>query len=224
MVKVICCAIKTDVPGSIIDTTTLTLLVRMVKSWPTFQFIESQKKKSGNDFALAIFKVFMSLITIWSMEIQRYFELENISHNNSIWKICTKIINKNENKMTGTAKKREIVVSKENREFLKRLFGCTEQTLYNSLDLQKPSSEMRKRIRKAALERGGEVMVTLREMETIHTANGVMEQRLPNGAELRFYREDGHGEIWHKGIMKERVDSVTIPVIYEMQARAAMMR
>lgn len=196
----------------------------MVKSWPTFQFIESQKKKRGNDFALAIFKVFMSLITIWSMEIQRYFELENISHNNSIWKICTKIINKNENKMTGTAKKREIVVGKENREFLKRLFGCTERTLYNSLDLQMPSTEMRKRIRKAALERGGEIMVTLREMDTFYLADGTMVNALPNGAVLRFYRDDSHGEIWFKGNLVERRENVNVQEIFEMQVKAASMR
>ncbi len=124
----------------------------------------------------------------------------------------------------GEIAKREIVVTKENREFLKKLFGCTEQTLYNSLDLQKPSSEMRKRIRKAALERGGEVMVTLREMETFFTSDGNMVNRLPNGATLKFFRDDSHGEIWHKGILKERADNVNIAMIYEMQERAAMMR
>lgn len=126
--------------------------------------------------------------------------------------------------MTGTAKKREISVSKENREFLKKLFGCTEQTLYNSLDLQKPSSEMRKRIRKAALERGGEVMVTLREMETFHLADGTMVNVLPNGAELRFYRDDSHGEIWLKGELVERRENVNVQTIFEMQAQAAAMR
>lgn len=120
--------------------------------------------------------------------------------------------------------KREIVVTKENREFLKKLFGCTEQTLYNSLDLQKPSSELRKRIRKAALERGGEVMVTLREMETIHTADGVMEQKLPNGAVLKFYREDVHGEIWHNGKLVVRRGDITLQDIFEMQVQAALMR
>ena len=62
--------------------------------------------------------------------------------------------------------RREIEVTKENREFLRRLFGVSEPTVYTALNLDKPETDVRKRIRKAALERGGEIMVTLREVET----------------------------------------------------------
>ena len=86
------------------------------------------------------------------------------------------------------------------------------------------SSDLALRIRKAALECGGESMITLREMDTFFTSDGNMVNRLPNGATLKFFRDDSHGEIWHKGILKERADNVTISMIYEMQERAAMMR
>lgn len=120
----------------------------------------------------------------------------------------------------GEIAKREIVVTKENREFLKKLFGCTEQTLYNSLDLQKPSSEMRKRIRKAAMERGGDVMVTLREMETIHDSNGMMIQTFPNGARIEISKKDGDARIIYKGEEVATFENVTIASLYDIQSIA----
>lgn len=121
--------------------------------------------------------------------------------------------------------RRQIAVGEKDREFLKKLFDVTDRTIRNALDLGKPESDVRKRIRKAAIERGGEVVVTLREMETIHTADGVMEQRLGNGALLKFFREDGHGEIWMRGkLVGKRDYPVTIPEIFEMQVEAALLR
>ena len=119
--------------------------------------------------------------------------------------------------------KREIVVTKENRQFLMRVFGVTNQTVYNALDLANPQTEIRSKIRKTALERGGEIMVTLPELETIHTADGVMVQRLANGSVLKFYREDGRGEIWYKGLLMDTRNRVTIQDIFDMQQKASML-
>lgn len=59
--------------------------------------------------------------------------------------------------------KRYIDTTKENREFLMRAFGVTERTLYYALryDGVRGDSDLAKRIRKAAIERGGVAMVTL---------------------------------------------------------------
>lgn len=119
--------------------------------------------------------------------------------------------------------KREIAVTKENRSFLMKLFGVTNQTIYTALDLGNPETEVRRKIRKTALERGGEVMVTLREVETIHTADGTMEQTLPNGSVLRFYREDGRGEIWYRGKLLRTRKDVSVKDIYEMQEEASKL-
>lgn len=67
-------------------------------------------------------------------------------------------------------------------------------------------------------------MVMLKEMETIHTADGVMEQRFPNGALLRFFREDGHGELWHKDELLERRENVNVTMIFEMQKEACSLK
>lgn len=118
--------------------------------------------------------------------------------------------------------KREIIVSHAQKEHLRKIFNCSDRSIRNALtfDERQGNTDLTRRIRMAALKCGCEVMVTLREVETIHTADGVMEQRLPNGAVLKFYRNDGHGEIWHKGKLVERREDVTIREIYMMQERA----
>lgn len=126
--------------------------------------------------------------------------------------------------MVETAKRREIAVTKEDRVFLMKLFGVTNQTIYNALDLDKEQTEVRSRIRKAALERGGIVMVTLPEMETIHTADGRMVQRFGNGAVLTFYRADGHGELWHKGKLISSHRHVGVRDIFALQDLARNLK
>lgn len=126
--------------------------------------------------------------------------------------------------MVETAKRREIAVTKEDRVFLMKLFGVTNQTIYNALDLDKEQTEVRSRIRKAALERGGVVMVTLPEMETIHTADGRMVQRFGNGAVLTFYRADGHGELWHKGKLISSHRHVGVRDIFALQDLARNLK
>ena len=126
--------------------------------------------------------------------------------------------------MVETAKRREIAVTKEDRVFLMKLFGVTNQTIYNALDLDKEQTEVRSRIRKAALERGGVVMVTLPEMETIHTADGRMVQRFGNGAVLTFYRADGHGELWHKGKLISSHRHVGVMDIFALQDLARNLK
>ena len=126
--------------------------------------------------------------------------------------------------MVETAKRREIAVTKEDRVFLMKLFGVTNQTIYNALDLDKEQTDVRSRIRKAALERGGVVMVTLPEMETIHTADGRMVQRFGNGAVLTFYRADGHGELWHKGKLISSHRHVGVMDIFALQDLARNLK
>ncbi|MDE7413258.1 MAG: hypothetical protein K2N05_05650 [Muribaculaceae bacterium] len=126
--------------------------------------------------------------------------------------------------MVETAKRREIAVTKEDRAFLMKLFGVTNQTIYNALDLDKEPTYVRSRIRKAALERGGVVMVTLPEMETIHTADGRMIQRFGNGAVLTFYRADGHGELWHKGKLISSHRHVGVMDIFALQDLARNLK
>ena len=120
--------------------------------------------------------------------------------------------------------KRQIAVSKADRQFLMKLFKVTERAVFNALALDKPGNDLHKRIRKAALNRGGVVMLTLPEMETLHFADGTMYQMLPNGAHLEFYRDDNTGHVFFKGEEVAVYDNVTVSKIYEIQEQAAALR
>ncbi len=113
--------------------------------------------------------------------------------------------------------KREIVVTKEDRAFLMKAFGVTNQTLYTALNLEKPEVGKRGRIRRTALMRGGEIMVTLREVETIHDADGMMKQRFPNGAMLEVSKLDGSARVIYKGKEMASFENVTMVQLYYIQ-------
>ena len=119
--------------------------------------------------------------------------------------------------------KREIEVTKENMGFLQKLFGVTIQTIYTALNLDKPETDVRRRIRKAALERGGEIMVTLREMETIHDANGMMIQTFPNGARLEINKHTGETKVLFRGEEVASYMIKEIPFLYEIQNMASTL-
>ena len=119
-----------------------------------------------------------------------------------------------------SAMKRYIDVTTENRDFLKNLFRVTERTICNALSLDQPTTDVRKRIRKAAIERGGEVMVTLREVETIHDANNMMIQTFPNGARLEISKTDGNARIIYKGEEVATFENVKISQLYDIQSVA----
>ena len=122
--------------------------------------------------------------------------------------------------MVETAKRREIVVSKEDRAFLMKLFGVTNQTLYTALNLENPEVGKRGRIRKAALERGGEVMVWLKEIETIHDADGMMVQTFPNGARLEISKLTGDARIIYKEEEVASFDNISVAMLYDIQSVA----
>lgn len=119
--------------------------------------------------------------------------------------------------------RREIEVTKEDREFLRKLFGVSEPTVYTALKLDKPETDVRKRIRKAAMERGGEVMVTLREMETIHDANNMMVQVFPNGARLEINKLNGSTKVLYKGEEMATCVIEGISLLNDIQIMASML-
>ena len=104
--------------------------------------------------------------------------------------------------------------------FLQKLFGVTIQTVYTALNLDKPETDVRRRIRKAALERGGEVMVTLPEFETIHDANGMMIQIFKNGAKLEINKHTGETKVLFRGEEVASFMIKEIPLLYEIQIMA----
>lgn len=120
--------------------------------------------------------------------------------------------------------KRNIAVSKETREKIARIFGVSERTVWNALNLDYPGTEVTTRIRIAAKENGGVVMATIPAGEAIHFADGTMRMDFENGAVVEFHRQDGSGHIFFKGSEVARFKNVTVPMIYEIREQASAIQ
>lgn len=120
--------------------------------------------------------------------------------------------------------KRQIAVSKEVREKLMKVFGVTERTVFNALAMGKEGNLLHKKIRKAALDSGGVLMVTIPEVETFFDTGVGMRQYLPNGAVLEFSFADGSCDTWFKGERMDRREKVAVSEIRGIQARAAALK
>ena len=77
------------------------------------------------------------------------------------------------NELLSQEKKRYIHIKREDREFIMRAFGVTERTVFNAIrfDEKRGNTDLAKRIRKLAMERGGIIMVKHPEMETLFDAD-----------------------------------------------------
>ena len=74
--------------------------------------------------------------------------------------------------------KRVIEVTKETRDFLQQAFDVTGTMVWYALnfDEKRGQSDLAKRIRSLALQKGGVVLNIGPEVETIHSADGRMRQ------------------------------------------------
>lgn len=122
--------------------------------------------------------------------------------------------------------KRYIHITKENREFLMKAFGVSRKTVQNAVmfDGERGDSDLAKRIRKLALERGGIPMVTSPEVETLFDSDGYMRQYFPNGAMLEVSKKDASGDIFFKGENVRHYDRVEIPDMYAIQDWAQALK
>lgn len=122
--------------------------------------------------------------------------------------------------------KKYIHVTKENREGLVRIFGVSDRMVWNALtfDAAKGGSDLAKRIRKAALERGGIVMVEVPEVETLHDADGYIRQYLPNGAMLEIGKDDGRCVVLFRGERVREFEDVPVRQLEGIQEWAMTLR
>lgn len=93
---------------------------------------------------------------------------------------------------------RFIDVTREERLFLVKAFGCTERMVFKALSYES-SSLLSERIRKLALERGGIRMLSIPEVETLHDSCGYIRQYFPNGSLLELSKSDGSGVLYYHG-------------------------
>ncbi len=118
--------------------------------------------------------------------------------------------------------KKYIHIQKEDREFIMRAFGISEKSVFNAIrfDDRRGGTDLAKKIRKLAMDRGGIVMVEVPEIETLHDADGYMRQYLPNNTLLEFDKEDGGCDVFHEGEKVRRYENVVVSDIKNIQGWA----
>lgn len=121
-----------------------------------------------------------------------------------------------------------IHVTKETREKLMKIFGCTDRMVFYALqfDGKKGNSDLAKKIRKAALENYGILMNVIPAVETFHDHDGYMHQYLPNGAviELGKTQETKGGAVFFKGEKVKSYEDVMASEIINIQNWAMTLR
>jgi hypothetical protein len=118
-----------------------------------------------------------------------------------------------------------IAIEGATRIELAKLFKVTDKTVFNALSFKSSTSGVQRRIRKAAMERGGRLLVDLTGLETFHDFDGRMRQYLPNGSYIEVCRADNTGHIYFNGKEVARYDKVIVPAtIYAMQEKALTLK
>ncbi len=122
--------------------------------------------------------------------------------------------------------KQYIHITRVDREFLMKVFNCTERSIFNAVqfDEKRGFTEQAKKIRKLAIDRGGILMTVAPSIETLHDYDNVMRQYFPNGALLELDKNDGSGVVIFKGEQVKRYENVTLPQIESIQNYAAQLR
>lgn len=119
--------------------------------------------------------------------------------------------------------KKYIHITKENRLGLAKMFNVTDRMVWAAITFEK-ETDLAKRIRKAAIERGGIMMNDLPELETFHDHDNYMRQVLPNGAMLELNKSDGTGDVIFKGKSVRHYPLVMVSEISSIQDWAIRLR
>ena len=121
--------------------------------------------------------------------------------------------------------KKFIQLSREDRDFIAKAFGITDRMVNKGIYYES-DSELAKKIRTLALQRGGVIMNVVPEVETIHDAGGFMKQRFANGMQLFVSKETGLVTLWEKDSTDpiKGWDNPTITEFEKIQRLAAQLR
>lgn len=119
--------------------------------------------------------------------------------------------------------KKQVTVTKENREFLEKAFKVSSVMVWKALTFESDTNLARK-IREVAKKRGGVTVVTLPELETMHDSDGYMRQYLPNGVMLEFNKDSGSCDAFFKGKSVQHYEQVMVSEIEGIQNWAMTLK
>lgn len=122
--------------------------------------------------------------------------------------------------------KKVISVTKEQKSFLEKAFGVSGVMVWYALtyDEKRGQSDLAKRIRSLALQRGGVELVTLPMSEVIHNSDSTMSQWFENGMMWECDKKSGALELRDReGKVVEKHADVSIADIERLQERVLSM-
>ena len=122
--------------------------------------------------------------------------------------------------------KKVITVTRSQREFLAKAFGVTKTMVSYALNFHpvKGQSDLAKKIRCLAVQRGGFELVTAPASEVVHDADNMMRQHFENGWMWEGDKVTGVLELKdEKGDVVERIADAGLTDIKAVQERVEAM-
>ncbi len=116
-----------------------------------------------------------------------------------------------------------IHITKEVRQHLRKIFSVTDVMIWKALNFES-DSELAGKIRKAAYENYGILMVQAPALETLHDHDNYMRQYLPNGVLLEFNKSNGEGDVYFRGNHVKHYENVLLSEIGNIQNWASSLR
>ena len=116
--------------------------------------------------------------------------------------------------------KRVITVTRSQREFLAKTFGVTKEMVSYALNFHpvKGQSDLAKKIRSLAVQRGGFELVTAPASEVVHDADGVFKKYFENGWMWEADKNTGLLVVLdEKGNLKKSIENAKVADIDAVQ-------
>ena len=116
--------------------------------------------------------------------------------------------------------KRVITVTRSQREFLAKAFGVTKEMVSYALNFHpvKGQSDLAKKIRSLAVQRGGFELVTAPASEVVYDADNMMRQHFENGWRWEADKRTGLLVVLdEKGNLKKSIENAKVADIDAVQ-------
>ena len=118
--------------------------------------------------------------------------------------------------------RKQIEVSKQTREMLVKLFKTTSVSVWRALSFR-DNSPKSQRIRRAAEQNGGILLMLTPAMETIHDADSFMRQYFPAGVMIEADKSTGHIDLLKNGEVVKSWDGVKLSEFPTIQQEAVKL-
>lgn len=118
--------------------------------------------------------------------------------------------------------RKQIEVDKQTREMLVKMFKTTSVSVWRALSFRDNSPKSR-RIRHAAFQNRGVLLVLAPAIETIHDANNYMRQYFPGDVMIEVNKGNGDCTLLKNGATVKCWPCITIKQLIEIQKKAAKL-